>query len=338
VDRKGILATGNWIVDQVKVIDAYPAQDKLANILSVSTSNGGSPYNILKNLSRMGAGFPLEGAGLLGEDGFGTYIIEECLRLGIDTRQMHKRPGLPTSITDVMTVLETGRRTFFHARGANSVLQASDIDLAASNAKIFHLGYLLLLTALDELDENGKSGAAVLLEKASRAGFKTSVDVVSESSDRFAKIVRPSLPFTDYLFVNEYEAGQITGLVLEAEGKIQMDRCKEAIRRLLEGGVREWVFLHFPQGALAGNTTGEWVYQPALSVPSDFIKGAAGAGDAFASGVLFGIHEGWHMQKSLSLGVCSAAASLSHSGCSDGLGTLEEVLALATRFGFQPSL
>lgn len=32
-ERSGILAGGNWIVDRPKIIDVYPAQDSLANIL-----------------------------------------------------------------------------------------------------------------------------------------------------------------------------------------------------------------------------------------------------------------------------------------------------------------
>ena len=47
--RQGVLAVGNFIVDYVKVIDAYPAQDMLASILSESRSNGGGPYNVLRD-------------------------------------------------------------------------------------------------------------------------------------------------------------------------------------------------------------------------------------------------------------------------------------------------
>ena len=32
-ERRGILAGGNWIVDRPMIIDVYPVQDSLANIL-----------------------------------------------------------------------------------------------------------------------------------------------------------------------------------------------------------------------------------------------------------------------------------------------------------------
>src|SRR5690606_11320852 len=117
--RSGILAAGNWIVDYTKIIDAWPAQDTLANIVQQTRSNGGSPYNILKNLARLGASFPLSAIGLVGEDEPGQWILDDCRQHGIDTRQLRTTHEAPTSYTDVMTVRSTGRRTFFHHRGSN---------------------------------------------------------------------------------------------------------------------------------------------------------------------------------------------------------------------------
>ncbi|MGA7130516.1 MAG: carbohydrate kinase family protein, partial [Chthoniobacterales bacterium] len=62
-ERSGILAAGNWIVDHVKVIDIWPSQDALAIIQSETDGNGGSPFNVLIDLSRLGANFPLQAAG-----------------------------------------------------------------------------------------------------------------------------------------------------------------------------------------------------------------------------------------------------------------------------------
>ena len=62
--RRGVVAAGNWIIDHVKMIDRWPAQDALANIASESEGNGGGPYNILKGLARLKCGFPLAGIGL----------------------------------------------------------------------------------------------------------------------------------------------------------------------------------------------------------------------------------------------------------------------------------
>ena len=42
------------------------------------------------------------------------------------------------------------------------------------------------------------------------------------------------------------------------------------------------------------------------------------------------------MAESLKLGVCCAAASLSHPSCTAGVRSLKDSLALADQFGFQP--
>ena len=38
--RNGILAAGNWIVDQVKMVDVFPQRETLANILRQSERHG----------------------------------------------------------------------------------------------------------------------------------------------------------------------------------------------------------------------------------------------------------------------------------------------------------
>ena len=118
--RHGLLAGGNWIVDQVKLIDVYPQPEQLGNILGQSPGTGGGPYNVLMNLARSGVPFPLYGAGLVGQDALGEGILADCRRHKIDTRALTQTALAPTSFTDVMTVKSSGRRTFFHARGANA--------------------------------------------------------------------------------------------------------------------------------------------------------------------------------------------------------------------------
>ena len=57
----GVLAGGNWIIDQVKMVDVYPQPESLGNILSQSQGTGGAPYNVLIDLAKAGAPFPLFG-------------------------------------------------------------------------------------------------------------------------------------------------------------------------------------------------------------------------------------------------------------------------------------
>lgn len=337
--RAGVLAGGNWIVDHVKLIDLWPPQDALANISSQFSSNGGSPYNLLKDLARLGASFPLEAVGLVGNDESGRFIRDDCAQHRIDTTQLRTSADLPTSYTDVMTVQGSGRRTFFHCRGANAHLAPEHFDFSHSRARIFHLGYLLLLDRLDEFVGAGPGreagpAAVEVLQAARAAGMKTSADVVSEHSDRFPRIVRPALPFIDYLFLNEYEAARVTGIETVRAGEIDRGAIANAAEALIGAGVRSWVFIHFPAAVLACSVRGKKIWQPSVKVPPEHVQGAAGAGDALAAGILFGLHDGWRIDEALRLGVGAAAASLAHPTCSEGVGSAEKCRALAERFGY----
>ena len=66
--RRGIACAGNWIVDRVKLIDRLPGMGMLGNILSEAPGTGGSAFNVLSDLARMGAKFPLVGIGMIGRD------------------------------------------------------------------------------------------------------------------------------------------------------------------------------------------------------------------------------------------------------------------------------
>ena len=337
--RCGLLAGGNWIIDQVKMIDVYPQPEQLANIRGQSEGTGGAPYNVLVDLARSGVPFPLFAAGLVGEDALGEQIRKTCRQHQIDVRYLGTTSEAPTSYTDVMTEQGHGRRTFFHARGANALWAGADLDFKKLPVRIFHLGYLLLLDALDQPDPRYGTRAARLLASAQAAGVKTCADVVSEDSDRFARIVNPSLRHVDYCVLNEIEAGKTTGFKIRPPGgALDTVALRHAAGALLQQGVRELVIVHFPEGAFARTRRGDDFWQPSLKLPAKYIAGTAGAGDAFCAGVLYGLHEGWDLQRCLLTGVCIAASSLADSTCTAGVKSLKVSLALAKKFGFGPML
>jgi sugar/nucleoside kinase (ribokinase family) len=68
-------------------------------------------------------------------------------------------------------------------------------------------------------------------------------------------------------------------------------------------------------------------------VPQGEIVSTVGAGDAFAAGLLYGLHEDLPIETALRYGVCAAAACLGGGGTSDGVKPLAECLALEARHG-----
>lgn len=331
--RAGILAGGNFIIDYVKIIDAYPEQDMLAFIASETSSNGGGPYNVLKDLAAMRVGYPLAAVGLVGRDTNGDWILRDCHHAGIDTKQLRQTNDAPTSYTDAMTAAESGRRTFFHQLGANAILGESHFDFSATTARLFHLGYLMLMPEMDRVLPDGRTIASRVLEAAQRAGLLTSVDLVSSNHPQFSQITTASLPYTDFLILNEIEAGKATGCDLKSP-PFDLEKIKTAALRLIANGVQREVIIHFEAGAVVAEKSGAVYHQPSLKLPPGFIAGATGAGDAFAAGYLHGTHEGWPIPERLKLAVCTAAACLTHPTPSLGLRPVAECLKLADELGF----
>jgi sugar/nucleoside kinase (ribokinase family) len=309
--RRGITAAGNWIVDRVKMIDAWPQEERLANVLSVTLSGGGGAHNVLIDLAQMKAPFPLAAIGYVGNDDDGRWLIEEAKEHKVDFSSVVVSMDAPTSFTDVMTVQSTGRRTFFHARGANQLLSDQDID--PGNCKIFHLAYLLLLDRVDP-------AAPAILKRIRAMGIKTSVDVVSAEKARFAEVVLPAIEHVDYLIFNEIEAGESTGhRIRRADGTVDREALLAAAKDLFRDNL---VVIHMPEGALAYSKEGQ-LYVP--SRPVEKIVSSVGAGDAFCAGMLYGLHEEWPIEKCLDLGHRAAAACLGHHTTTGGLRPVAEL-------------
>jgi sugar/nucleoside kinase (ribokinase family) len=334
--RSGILAGGNFIIDYVKIIDSWPSQDMLASILRETSANGGGPYNVLKDLAALKSPFPLAAAGLVGNDANGQWIIQDCQQARIDVTQLQQTDAAPTSYTDAMTVESTGRRTFFHQRGANAHLGEEHFRFRASTHRWFHLGYLLLLDEMDRLLSDGRTVASRVLEKARAAGMITSVDIVSTEHPQFREIALASLPYTDHLIINEFEAGRVTARELRVGEGIDIAATTIAASQLLKLGVQREVVIHFAEGAVAVDSGGEVTLHGSFYLPNQgFIVGATGAGDAFAAGYLYAKHEGWATTEALKLAVTTAAACLTDPTPSGGLRSLAACRELVAGMAFR---
>lgn len=337
--RRGLLAGGAWIVNQVKLVDAHPHPQELAVIRSVRADTGGSPGNLLLALALSGADVPLLGAGLVGKDEAGATILARCKKHKIDTKHLAATPKAATAFTDVMTEAGSGRRMFFHGPGANALWTGDDLDFSKLKVKWFHLGSLGLLDALEGGDAKFGSKAARLLAEAQEAGVKTSVDLADVSGERLARVAPPVLKFADYLITSEAKAGLITGFkVREPNGKLDTVALRHATGALLQQGVREMVILHFPEGAFARTRRGEDVWQPVVKLPPKLVAGTSGAADAFCAGCVLGLHEGWETKRFLETAVCLAAASMTSATVTGGIGSLGSSLALGKKYKFQPPL
>lgn len=329
MERNGIAIGGNIVFDYVKIIDSYPKQGNLSTILSIQRSVGGALPNTLIDIAKMDSSVPLEAIGVAGCDEPGDFVIDLLKKHGINIDMVIRQDALGTSFTDVMSVQSTGDRTFFHFRGANSLLDISHFDFSRIKANILHIGYALLLDKLDARDPEYGTVLARTLFLAQQNGIKTSLDVVSENSDRFSKIVPPSLKYTDYCTINEVEASLITGIPARDEDeKLILKNMEPICARLKEMGVSHWAIVHAPEGAFALDENNAFHIQPSLDLPKGYIKGTVGAGDAFCAGVLYSIYKGWNIEKALEIGTATAACCLSEPGSTDGVRDIESMQKL----------
>lgn len=326
MQRNGIISAGNWIIDHIKMIDTWPERGNLANIkLVAARALGGCAHNVLIDLARLQTGIPLWSGGIVGNDDDGKYIMDEIGKYNIDSRYMSIRDGVTTSFTDVISEIPTGARTFFHYRGANALLDYPDLEKMESPAKIFHLGYLLLLDKLDSFDEEYGTVAAKVLHMLKSKGYEISIDVVSEQGERFRTVIIPSLKYTDYLICNEIEAGACTDIPLRKKDKLCRENLPKVAEDLFNQGVNKMVVIHFPEGGYAMQKDGQQLFVPAFKVSQPEIKSTVGAGDAFCAGALYAIHEGFSLHDILRLANANARFNLLSENSTGGAVPLTEL-------------
>ncbi len=327
--KKGICCAGNMIVDITYPIETWPNQNELTHITEgIQSSAGGSVCNTITDLARLDPSLPLVASGFAGHDAEGDFLLEEMGKHPNIDLSMVKRDGR-TSFTAVMSNNQTKERTFFQHAGANAYYGEEYIDWDKLDVDIFHIGYILLLPALDREDPIYGTAMAKLLHRVQKMGIKTSIDVVSESGDRFARLVTPALKYTDYCIINELEAQQTTGVCLRTEeGALLAENMPLALSKLKELGVSTWAVIHCPEMGCGLDENGSYFAQPSLKLPKGYIQGTVGAGDAFCAGILYAAEMGMSMDEALKLGACTAAASLSEVGASDGVKSADEVRKL----------
>ena len=307
--KTGIAIAGSILVDKINEISAYPLAGELTKIKSVQKAVGGCVPNVAIDIKRICPELTVKAVGKIGLDEEGDYVKTVLAQSGVETADITVAQE-QTSFTEVMSVTG-GQRTFFTYAGASADFGADDVDLDGLNVKILHLGYFLLLDKID------KGDGLELLKAAKEKGIKTSIDLVSENSDRYT-IVLPCLPYVDNLIINETEAGGLTGI------EPTQDNLVEIAQKLKAYGVSERVIIHTPDLGVCVSENGVTLV-PSYALPKEFIVGTTGAGDAFCAGSLVGIYQGKSDKEILEFASGAAVAALSSADATSGLRTEQEI-------------
>jgi sugar/nucleoside kinase (ribokinase family) len=317
------------IVDILYPIEDWTSQGELTAITEgISRTTGGAVCNVIMDLAKLDPELKLTAQGSIGEDSEGDFVLKKFSAFpNVDLTRV-KRRGM-TSFTAVMCNNSTKQRTFFTYGGANDLFDEESIDWDGLDSGILHIGYILLLKALDKEDGEYGTKMARLLHSAQERGIKTSIDVVTEKGNRFRRLVPPALKYADYCVINELEAQQTTGITLrDPEGRFIEENIPAALIKLHDMGVSEWAVIHSPEGGYGMTLSGEFVSLKSPDLPEGFIKGTVGAGDAFCAGVLLSAERGRPLREAIELGIASAACSLSEAGSTEGMRRAEEAMIL----------
>ncbi len=314
--EKGIAVAGSVLVDKINEISAYPSVGELTQIHRVSKAVGGCVPNDSVDLKRMDDSLTVKAVGRVGDDEDGAFVKETLQSYGVDTSGL-KACEQRTSFTEVMSVAG-GQRTFFTYAGASADFGVDDIDFDALDVDMLHLGYFLLLNKVDNGD------GEKILKKAQERGVKTSIDLVSENSERY-KLVLPCLAYTDNLIVNETEAGKLAGIEPKDEN------LRAIAEKLKAYGVKERVIIHTPSLGVCLSNRG-FSCVPSYQLPDGFIKGTTGAGDAFCSGALLQIYRGATDEEILAFASAAAVAALSSADAVSGMRSEREIKKLCENF------
>jgi sugar/nucleoside kinase (ribokinase family) len=320
------------------LINVWPEEEHTAFIIAEEQQCGGSGANASIDLKLLGAPFPVDAIGLVGDDDDGRFLRGVCEAAGVGSSQLRVSATLHTSHTFVMTARPTGRRTFFHHQGTHALLTPDHFDFGQTGAAILHLGLPGELDTMDAPWQGEPSGWVAVLRKARSAGLKTNMEFAPIPHGALAPLARACLPHLDYLIINDAEAGEVAGVPTVLRGTADAAACEAAALAIRQESPAELIVVHFPLGAIAVTRDGTITRKPSVRVPQEAIVGSVGAGDAFAAGMLLGIHEDWALDRSLALAHATAAASLRALTTTGAVESWQSCLKLADAWGWREAL
>jgi ribokinase len=275
---------------------------------------GGSAANTIYGLAKLGVitGF----AGVVGGDTEGKLLIQDFEKVGVDTCQIMIKEGEKTGST-LCLVDSSGNRSIYVTTGANNSLTLDDLDLAYINqANLLHIS-----SFADERQFK------VILELINK--LAPSVRVSFSPGELYAKnglkALDPILGRTYVLFINQSEIQNLTGKDSIAGAKICLEHgCHIVVVTLGKGkkltGNEKTTTICYIRDAkneyLVESTSRAEI--PALDT--------TGAGDAFATGFLYGLLNGKELDECGRLGDIVAKFCISQLGARQGLPTTTQLV------------
>ena len=285
----------------------------LSKVRSFVPSAGGAVANTVVAASRLGlrTGF----LGCVGDDEFGTFIINDFEREGVDVSHLKKVKGRATGIA-FYSIDEKGERhyVFYRFPGYSDpefMFMPEDVDNEhVAQSKMLHLSEAMLRqiktreTAFKLLRASKENGATISYDPNVR-------ETLWNSKEEFFDTQRKVLNLVDIFISTLQEAKLILGQQIG----------EETVKTILSSG---------PSTIILRGKSHYQVYTPHQNMMIPVIRVEAvdtsGAGDAFDAGFLTGIIKNMPLNKAVMLGSAVAALKVMKVGTRAGLPSMEEAI------------
>jgi len=310
-------------------------------ITSFAAYVGGCPTNISVGTRRLGLRPALLTA--VGDDQVGNFILHFLQREGIETQFIPRKPGRRSSA--VVLGIEPPDRfplTYYRDNCADIQLTIDDV-LAAPLADC----HALLISGTGLSKEPSRSATLFAAEMAQQVGARVVLDIDYrpdqwDDQRAFGVTLRSALRLVDIVIGTEDEinAAMLTDATQISIAHSQISDARvhgdtdAAIRQLLTLGPHVLVQKRGANGSRIHLVSGEEgttrIEVPGFPVE---VQNILGAGDAFASGFLYGLVNGWDWYKATRLGNACGAILVTKHGCANFMPTYDEVMMFIQEHG-----
>jgi ribokinase len=287
-----VFGLGQCALDYIGKVDAYPPPDVKCEFSDMVIQGGGPVATALVALARWGVSCAF--AGVVGDDLFGNMIRASLDDEGIDTSGLLIRKGFDSQFAFIVAEPGLGRRTIFWRRptGSSPSLEEIDYDMIRKT-KVFHTDGLFTEVSLAACKAAKEAGVQVVVDAGSlREGM---LDLAR---------------WSDYFLASETFAKALMG----------EDKPLDACYKLAEFGPRVAGVTLGPKGYVA-LTEGGIIERPAYPVEA---VDTTGCGDVFHAGFIYGLIQGWNVEKSLDFAAWSAARVSLKLGGRAGIPPIED--------------
>ncbi len=289
-----IACVGASVLDiSALITNKIPDRGSLTFSNTLEISCGGCAMNVAMNLSKLGIDCKL--ITKVGNDIFGNYIANKCNELNIELYSGNESE-LKTSLSLIL-LDGTRDRRIVHHMGVNKDFCEKDIDLdLISQYEYVYFGGVLGMPLIDEQLEN------LFLELKNRnKDIKIILDIIYSKDSYYLNKVKEALKYVDFFIPNYSEAKILSGKEL----------LTSITDYFMELGVKNIIVTLGEEGVFYKNDSSSGL-KKALSVN---VQDTTGAGDAFASGFIYGLLKTYDFETAIIKGLEVSAQCVSKIGC-----------------------